>query len=88
MTALHLLVHGRVTGVFYRASAQEAAAKLGVTGWVRNRSSDCVEIHAEGDKGSLEQLVAWCRQGPALAKVTLVDQEKVAPEGLTSFEIR
>ena len=88
MTAVHLLVHGRVTGVFYRASAQEAAAGLGVTGWVRNQSSDCVEIHAEGDKEQLHQLIAWCRRGPALAKVTAIDQEWVAPEGLTSFDIR
>jgi len=88
MTAVHLMVHGRVTGVFYRASAQEAASELGVTGWVRNRSSDCVEIHAEGDPEQLEKLIAWCRRGPALAKVTSVDREWVAPEGLTSFEIR
>ena len=88
MTAVHLLVHGRVTGVFYRASAQEAASGLGVTGWVRNQSGDCVEIHAEGDKEQLDKLIAWCRRGPALAQVTAVDQEWVAPEGLTSFDIR
>jgi len=88
MTAVHLLVHGRVTGVFYRASAQEAACRLGVMGWVRNRSGDCVEIHAEGDPKQLDQLIAWCRRGPAQAQVTSVDQEWVDPEELTSFEIR
>ena len=88
MTAVHLRVHGRVTGVFYRASAHEAASALGVTGWVRNQSSDCVEIHAEGDKEPLEQFIVWCRRGPAMAKVTSVDREWVAPKGLASFEIR
>ena len=88
MTAVNLLVYGRVTGVFYRASTQEAAVGLGVTGWVRNRSGDCVEIHAEGDKEQLEKLIVWCRQGPALAQVTAIDQEWVGPEGAASFEIR
>lgn len=86
--AVHLFVHGRVQGVFYRAGTQKTAEGLGLTGWVRNCSDGSVEIHAEGGKGKLEELVAWCRQGPPMASVSSIDLSWVEAEGLRSFDIR
>jgi acylphosphatase len=40
---LHMLVRGRVQGVYFRASAQREARRLGVCGWVKNRSDGCVD---------------------------------------------
>ncbi len=86
--AVHLIVHGRVQGVFFRASTQKIAEGLGLTGWVRNSRDGSVEIHAEGDKEQLEALIVWCRQGPPMASVSNVDQSWIEAEGLSSFDIR
>ena len=86
--AAHLFVHGRVQGVFFRASAQTVAQGLGLTGWVRNCSDGSVEIHAEGDRKKLEELIAWCRQGPDYASVSNIDLNWIEAEGLHVFDIR
>lgn len=72
---VHLVIHGRVQGVFYRASAQEKATELELTGWVRNREDKTVEIVAEGEKENLKALIEWCYIGPPDACVTGVDIE-------------
>ncbi len=87
-TAAHLVVRGGVQGVWFRASTQETAQRLGLAGWVRNRPDGTVEIHAEGPEAPLKELIQWCHQGPPLARVEAVDLEWVEPEGLTQFEIR
>ncbi len=86
--AVNLRVHGRVQGVFYRASAQAKGAELGLVGWVRNMADGSVEVHAEGEKESLEQFIQWCRQGPASAKVSGLDVNEVSLENCSSFVVR
>ena len=81
-------VHGRVQGVWYRGSTQEEAVRLGVTGWVRNRSDGGVELEAEGEGPAVERLLRWCRSGPAMARVDSVDVDSIDPVGGTGFEIR
>jgi acylphosphatase len=66
---VHLLIEGRVQGVFFRASAQAEASRLGLTGWVRNRLHGAVEIVAEGERKKLDDWIAWCRHGPRGAEV-------------------
>lgn len=70
---VHLKISGRVQGVYYRASTLQEAEKLGLTGWVMNCPDGAVEAVAEGAKHKLEELIAWCRQGPDGARVTNVD---------------
>ena len=70
---VHLVVHGRVQGVYYRATAQEKAIGLGLAGWVRNRADGAVEVVAEGDRERLDKLIEWCRVGPERAQVGNVD---------------
>ncbi len=86
--AVHLFVHGRVQGVFFRAKTQKMAEGLGLTGWVQNCSEGSVEIHAEGSREKLEELIAWCRKGPPLASVSNIDLNWVEAGGLSSFDIR
>lgn len=69
MKRLHLIIYGRVQGVYYRASTRERAVRLGVTGWVKNLASGAVEVVAEGGESALEALLAWCWDGPAMADV-------------------
>ena len=65
----HIRIFGRVQGVFFRASAEAEAKRIGVTGWVRNRPDGSVELVAEGAKSQLDELAAWCRHGPPRAEV-------------------
>lgn len=65
----HVVVSGLVQGVWFRASTQRKAEELGVKGWVRNTEDGCVEAVFEGDKSRVEDMIAWCRQGPPKAAV-------------------
>ncbi len=75
MERVHLIVRGRVQGVYFRASTRDRARQLGLNGWVRNCPDGSVEILAEGDKAHLERLVVWCHDGPPGAVVTDLDVE-------------
>ena len=88
MTSKHLVVRGRVQGVFYRASACERAGELGVAGWVRNRDDGAVEMLLEGEDNAVEQMVAWARRGPSGADVNDVDITEQTESGLTGFDQR
>ncbi len=87
-SAVHMVVHGRVQGVFYRANTQAEARHLGVKGWVRNCPDGTVEVHAEGDESRVQQLVDWCRKGPPHAHVTHLEVQPAEPKGLHTFEVR
>lgn len=88
LVAIHVVVSGKVQGVWYRASTQQKATELGVKGWVRNLSNGQVELVAEGTKIQLEALVYWCHEGPPYATVTEVNTETISPTGYQKFEIR
>jgi acylphosphatase len=88
-TRVHVVIAGRVQGVFFRASTAEKADELGLTGWVRNTPDGSVEAVFEGDVGAVDEMLGWCHRGPDLARVTKVD---VTPESFTGefteFSIR
>lgn len=72
MRRTHLIIHGRVQGVFFRHNAKKIANKLGVSGWVRN-TDDSVEVVAEGKDGALDRLIEWCKKGPMGSRVDKVE---------------
>jgi len=65
----HVIISGKVQGVFFRASTQDEAVRLGLTGWVKNLPDGSVEAVFEGDKKKIEEVIAWCRKGPPWARV-------------------
>ena len=69
---LHLIISGRVQGVWYRESMRQEALRLGVDGWVRNRADGTVEAVISGQAAHVEALLAWARTGPPLAQVSEV----------------
>lgn len=84
-----LIVEGYVQGVFFRASTQDKARELQVSGWVRNRWDGTVEVLAEGEESRVTQLIAWCQEGPPGARVTGVRVEEEAYQGeFGGFAIR
>lgn len=84
----HVLVKGRVQGVYYRASTREQALALGLTGWVRNLPDGRVEFEAQGRTSQVEQLITWAKQGPDHARVDELTQNRISTiAGEQSFQI-
>ena len=69
MATVHLLIKGKVQGVFFRASAKEIADKLGVKGWVKNTWDEDVEAMATGKEEAVKKFIEWCWMGPRKAVV-------------------
>jgi acylphosphatase len=69
----HVVVRGRVQGVGYRAFVEDAALRLDLEGWVRNRRDSTVEAVFSGSEDAVAGIVAACRQGPSGARVEAVD---------------
>ncbi len=88
-TRARLLIHGRVQGVFFRASTQQKARELGLKGWVRNLPLMRVEAELQGPRDKVEQAIAWCHQGPPGALVRRVEVRWDDPDpAFTDFSIR
>lgn len=88
MRAVRAIVAGAVQGVGFRESTRRRARELGVLGWVRNEDDGTVAVHAEGEPGALERLVAFLRTGPRGADVRGVEVEDVRVEGHEQFAVR
>lgn len=88
MKHLNIVVTGKVQGVFFRASAKEAADQLNVKGFAQNQFDGSVYIEAEGDEETLKQFVDWCKQGPPRAEVAHVDVQDGAVKNFERFEIK
>ncbi|MGA6993728.1 MAG: acylphosphatase [Candidatus Deferrimicrobiaceae bacterium] len=85
----HVVVTGRVQGVFFRASTREAATRLGVAGFVRNLPGQQVEAVLQGEREAVEKVIAFLREGPpgAVVKDIAVEWRKSA-EPYEGFHVR
>jgi acylphosphatase len=88
MIRRRVLIQGWVQGVFFRDTVQRRARAAGVAGWVRNNPDGTVEAVFEGEAGTVERLIDFCRQGPRGARVDRVEVASEDPEGTSGFEIR
>lgn len=73
LKTLHLVIYGRVQGVFFRQSMQLEAQYQAISGWVRNRSDGTVEAVVQGEPGAVEAIVRWAKRGPERAHVERVE---------------
>jgi acylphosphatase len=81
------VVRGIVQGVGFRAAVEDAAAGLGVAGWVRNTVEGTVEVEVEGDGGAVEAMLAFLRVGPRAARVTGMEVRDVALQREAGFHV-
>ena len=88
-TNVHVIISGRVQGVWFRASTKQKAEQLGLTGWVRNTHDGNVEAVFEGEERTVNQMIGWCYTGPPLSKVNNVEIKKQNPtNGFDDFSIK
>ncbi len=71
----HVLIEGRVQGVFYRAFTRDLAYSLGLKGWVKNLPNGKVEVVFEGKRDIIEKAIKECNLGPPGARVTNIKVE-------------
>ena len=69
MKSVHVVISGRVQGVWYRAWTEGEAAGRGLNGWVRNRSDGTVEAVFSGTETEVAAMLDACKTGPRLASV-------------------
>ena len=70
---VHILVSGKVQGVFFRQALKVIAKNNNVVGWVRNLTDKRVEAILEGDNNSVNSIIEWARVGPANSRVDGVE---------------
>jgi acylphosphatase len=83
-----VMVRGQVQGVGFRATTRSEAARVGASGWVRNRPDGSVEAVFEGPAPAVAAMVAFCRRGPSFARVDRIEVAEESPEGLRGFAVR
>ena len=89
MKRVHIIVQGRVQGVFFRAHTRDKGRQLGLNGWVRNLDSDKVEVLAEGPEKEIAELIGFCKKGPDIARVDDIKVKFEEPKkDLGPFSIR
>lgn len=88
LQTISITVSGMVQGVYYRQSTKEKALELGISGIVKNLPNGNVHILATGTDDKLDQLVQWCKIGPARAEVASVNVEKMEVQEYFGFTIQ
>lgn len=84
----HVLVSGRVQGVYFRAATRQRAESLGLSGWVRNLPDGRVEAAFQGPAAEVGRALAWVREGPPGASVTAAEVEWETPQAEAGFALR
>lgn len=89
MKRIHLIISGRVQGVFFRHNTKKVANKLCLTGFVRNLPNGDVEVVAEGEETKLNQLIEFCKTGPPSANVENVEiKEELLKNEFETFDTK
>ena len=55
MKCVHLIVSGRVQGVFFRPNVRNKAVELGLHGYAKNLPDGNVEVVAQGDEKKVNE---------------------------------
>ncbi len=82
-------VHGKVQGVFFRASTQREARNLGLVGFVANKPDGSVYIEVEGEQEKIDHLIDWIQLGgPPQGDVANFECTIGEKKGFSNFDIR
>lgn len=87
MKCAHLIVSGRVQGVFFRANVKSKAIEFGLKGYAKNLENGDVEIVAQGNEEKITKLIEFIKKGPGISRVTGIQIKHKEQENFKSFEI-
>ncbi len=87
MKCTHLIVSGKVQGVFFRVNVRNKAVELGLKGYAKNLENGDVEVVAEGSQEKIKEFVDFIRKGPGISRVTGIQVTHKEPENFKSFEV-
>jgi acylphosphatase len=80
-------VHGKVQGVYFRASSQQIAIDNGLSGYVKNLDDGDVEVMICGEQDNVNTMLEWLSHGPPTAEVERLDKEEVKWQTYPFFSI-
>lgn len=87
MKCVHLIVSGRVQGVFFRDNTKRKARELGLNGYAKNLPDGNVEVVAQGEENKVKELIEFIKKGPGIASVRGIEIKHKEPENFKSFKI-
>jgi acylphosphatase len=87
MPSVHLLIKGKVQGVFYRATAKDMAQALDLKGWIKNTGEGDVEVIVTGSDSAIHQFIEWCKKGPPKAVVITVNVTSITEKPFDDFRV-
>jgi len=88
MQTVHLLISGKVQGVFFRETARKVAEKLNIKGWIKNTPDEKVEAMITGDEKDVNDFIKWSKTGPDRALVENVTVSKQSETFFKEFEVK
>lgn len=87
MKHLNIKITGKVQGVGFRETSKIIADQMGVKGFVRNEKDGSVYMEIEGSDILIEEMLAWCNEGPDRAIVENVEILEAEIKGCKNFEV-
>jgi acylphosphatase len=87
-SCVHIIISGRVQGVWFRGWIAKQAEALQIRGWVRNRVDGSVEAVFTGAQHHVDEMIKRCQSGPPLARVDHMDVTPTDDDSLNGFEKR
>lgn len=88
MEHLNIKIYGKVQGIYFRGSAKELADKLGISGYAKNEPDGSISMEVEGEKGAIQEFLAWCKKGPQYAEVRKVETKEGSLQDFKKFSVK
>ena len=87
MKCVHIIVSGRVQGVFFRDNTRRKARELVLSGYAKNLPDGKVEVVVEGDESKINELIEFIRKCPGNSQVTDIKIKHKELENFHDFDI-
>lgn len=87
MKCVHIIVSGKVQGVFFRDNTRRKSVELGLKGYAKNLPDGTVEVVAEGNENKVNELIEFIKNNPGTSNVEGVKIRHKEPEKFKGFDV-